>query len=167
MVNYANGKIYRIVCNTTGKQYIGSTTRPLSERLNGHKKDLNKHLKGNRKGCTSFEIINGGNYSIILIENVECKSKEELLSRERYYIESMSCVNKIIPLRTNAEYVSDNKEKIKIYHKNHYEENKEKHLNQQTLYRLNNSEKIKQRRENNKEKISLRRKYITKTIEIK
>ena len=160
MVNYANGKIYRIICNVTGKQYIGSTTRPLSERLNGHKKDLNKFLKGNKKGngCTSFEILNGGNYNIILIENVECKSKEELLSRERYYIESMTCVNKIIPLRTDIEYRNDNKDKIQLYHKTYYENNKEKYLNQQALYRLNNSDKIKQRIKNNKENISLRRK---------
>ena len=58
MVNYANGKIYRIVCNTTGKQYIGSTTRPLSERLNGHKKDLDKYLKGNRKkGAPHLKLL--------------------------------------------------------------------------------------------------------------
>ena len=147
MVNYANGKIYRIVCNTTGKQYIGSTTRPLSERLNGHKNDLNKYLKGNRKkGCTSFEIINGGNYSIILIENVECKSKEELLSKERYYIESMSCVNKIIPLRSNKEYKEDNKEKIRLNKREYRIKNKDKIKEQRILYDQVNKDKLSNRR---------------------
>ena len=37
MVNYQNAKIYRIVCNVTGKQYIGSTVSNLSTRLSQHK----------------------------------------------------------------------------------------------------------------------------------
>ena len=39
MVNYQNGKIYRIVCNTTDEVYIGSTVITLSKRLAKHNSD--------------------------------------------------------------------------------------------------------------------------------
>lgn len=81
MVNYANGKIYRIVCNTTGLQYIGSTTRPLSERLNEHKQNLKKFLNGKTHYVTSFKVLENNNFQIILIENVPCSRKEELLKK--------------------------------------------------------------------------------------
>jgi len=88
MPDYKNGKIYKIVCNTTGKIYIGSTTVLLCRRLAGHVNAYNKS-----KYSSSKEILDGGNYSIVLIENVVCETKEQLLKRERYYIESIECVN--------------------------------------------------------------------------
>jgi hypothetical protein len=47
MPNYANGKIYKIVCNITGEQYIGATTQKLSQRLTCHvsKKNTDKKYK--------------------------------------------------------------------------------------------------------------------------
>jgi hypothetical protein len=33
---YENGKIYQLVCNITGKKYIGSTVLSLSSRLSTH-----------------------------------------------------------------------------------------------------------------------------------
>ena len=60
MVNYADGKIYRIVCNTTGLTYYGSTTQLLYKRLHEHKK-----LK-----CSSKIIIEGENYDIILVDDI-------------------------------------------------------------------------------------------------
>ena len=93
MPDYKNSKIYKIVCNTTGKIYIGSTTVLLCKRLAGH---VNAYRKG--KYTSSKEILDGGNYSIVLIENMECDTKEQLLQKERHYIESIECVNKIVLL---------------------------------------------------------------------
>ena len=42
MVNYTNGKIYKIICLTTNDIYIGSTTKPLSTRLANH--ELNQSI---------------------------------------------------------------------------------------------------------------------------
>ena len=75
MVNYENGKIYRIVCNKTGKQYIGATTILLSARLSQHKKLFNT-----KKTCLSREVIEGDDYAIYLIEDCPCERKEQLLS---------------------------------------------------------------------------------------
>lgn len=126
MVNYQNGKIYRIVCNITGKQYIGSTTENyLCNRLRSHVGTYKT-----KKDTTSREVLENGNYSIILIENSPCNNKDELLQRERYFIESMECVNKHIPGRTDQEWRKDNKEIIKKknreYHKKNYKEINEK-----------------------------------------
>ena len=138
MVNYKNGKVYKITCET-GLIYIGSTTRPLKERLRKHKKDI----------CRCKDFINP---KIELIENVECETKTELLTRERYYIESIECVNLRIPLRTYEEslklrreqYSKCDKEARAKKRKEYYELNKDKMKAKNKLWREKNKEKTKQ-----------------------
>ena len=99
MVNYDNAKIYKIQCNETGETYYGSTVQALSKRKSVHK-DRAKHPS---LGLTSTPIINRGNWNMCLVESYPCKSKEELFARERHYIETCPCVNKIINNRDIAE----------------------------------------------------------------
>ena len=116
MNKYSRGKIYKIVDNTNGNIYIGSTIQILKERLRKHK---------NKQTCSSRLIINNGDYDIVLIENYPCESKKELEMRERYYILNNQCINVTIPGRTQSEYYHDNKEKIytkqRLYVENHKE----------------------------------------------
>ena len=129
MPDYSKGNIYRIVCNITGKQYIGSTTSTLSKRLSEHKRCYTHFLKkqGNYKCMTSYKIIEGNNFNIIqIVEEVNCKNKEDLLKKERFYIEKFDCVNKIYPLRTRKEYYINNESDIKEYQKRYKEDNKDK-----------------------------------------
>ena len=110
------GKIYKIVDNTNGNVYIGSTIKRLNKRLSDHKSKYNSYLNG--KGYydyTSFDIIKNNDYRIELIKFVIYKDKKELHLRERYYIENNICVNKFIPSRTLKEYRIDNKEYYKQY----------------------------------------------------
>ena len=148
MPNYKNGKIYKIVCNTTGKIYIGSTTVLLCRRLAGHVLD---NKRGKTTSCK--EILDGGNFSIVLIENLECDTKEQLLKRERYYIDSIECVNKYRPIVS----VEEKKEKMIGIHKNWYKNNKETILDKAKEYQQINKDKIAERkkiyRNNNKDKI--------------
>ena len=51
-----------------------------------------------------FEKYGINNTDIILVESYPCENKNELHSRERYYIENNNCVNKIIPTRTSKEF---------------------------------------------------------------
>jgi predicted GIY-YIG superfamily endonuclease len=95
-MKYEKGKIYKLVDNTNGNIYIGSTIQSLSKRKSQHKEIKNK--------CKSKLIINNGDYDIILIENYPCSSKEELFARERYFIENIECINKMIPGRTKKEW---------------------------------------------------------------
>lgn len=125
---YTNGKIYEIVCNMTGKRYIGSTILTLNRRLTGHKSGYKRYKNGNGLYMTSFNILEAGNYDIKLLENVCCKTKEELLIRERFHIENIECVNKIIPSRTEKEYLQTNKARRYEQYKQWKEANKEYRL---------------------------------------
>jgi hypothetical protein len=92
---YQKGKIYKIVCKTTNKIYIGSTCEKyLSDRLKGHriaykyKKDMTNYY------CSVFEVLKNNNYYIELIENYPCTCKDELSRRERHHINiTENCVN--------------------------------------------------------------------------
>lgn len=93
--NYTNGKVYRIVSFSTGKQYIGSTCDDLSKRMSKHGRDYRAWQEGKRSYITSFEILGHGDAEIYLIENVNCRSKDELHKREGEIIQVTDCVNKI------------------------------------------------------------------------
>ena len=144
MPDYKKSKIYKIVCDTSGEVYYGSTIQSLSMRLTGHRQDAKRHY------CSSKQIIDRGNYSIVLVEEYPCENKEQLCRRERYYIENNVCVNKEIPTRTMKEYREDNKEKIKEISREYREDNKERIKEWQE----NNKEKIKEYRVVNKERIN-------------
>tara|TARA_R110002012_G_scaffold263018_1_gene445521 strand:+ start:78 stop:464 length:387 start_codon:yes stop_codon:yes gene_type:complete len=79
---------------------------------------------------------------IILVENINCNSKEELLKKERWYIENNECVNKRIPGRTNKQYYQENKEKIAKLAKTYNEINRKKVLEIKKKYRDSNKEKL-------------------------
>jgi len=142
---YQRGKIYRLVCNTTGLQYYGSTIeKSLCERLSKHKYKYKQYfLEKTNYYTSSFEIIQNNNYEIILVELFPCNSKDELHQRERFYIENNKCVNKVIPCRTDAVYRLDNIEKIEEQQKEYYEKNREKVIEYQKTYEKKNVEKIK------------------------
>jgi len=124
MPNYQLSKIYQLICNTTGKRYIGATCqRYLCTRLAHHVSKNNK--------TSSREIIEGKNYEMVLIESYPCNSKDELHQRERYYIKTLDCVNKYIPCRTQKEYREDKKQQIKEYQKDYRQQKRDK-KNKQT-----------------------------------
>jgi hypothetical protein len=43
MVNYSDGKMYRLVNDIDDAEYIGSTTQPSCKRLVGHRGDAIQH----------------------------------------------------------------------------------------------------------------------------
>ena len=132
------GKIYKIVDNTNDNIYIGCTCKTLKERLSGHKSDYKKYLKGLCGNITSFDILKNNDYKIELLEDCKIKTKDELTSRERHFIEHNDCVNKVIPGRTDKEYRDANKENKKQY----YDLNKEHLIEKKKIYRDANKEKI-------------------------
>ena len=155
--DYLQEKIYKIVCNITGLIYIGSTVEQrLSRRLVEHRHQYNQYLKGEHNYISSFKVIDGGNYEILLIENYPCESSDELRRRERYFIESEECVNLNYPIRT--------KEDKRESEKKRYYENIEKESLRKKQFYAENKEKVdlrnKKWREENKEKESLRKKQF-------
>lgn len=112
VVNYNNGKIYKIVPNQGDEVYIGSTTRDrLCQRMEGHRSAYFrfKNGKGGKiTSCDLFDKYGIENCEIELIELVNCNSKDELHVRERFWIKSSNCVNKNIAGRSKKEYYQDN-----------------------------------------------------------
>ena len=108
MPNYQNSKIYKLVNDEMpNKIYYGSTIQKnLCDRLSGHKRDSKK------KNPSSKPLFEYGKVKIILVENYPCNTKDELLKRERFYIENNDCINHKIPSRTRKEHYQDNKEEI-------------------------------------------------------
>ena len=131
-IDYTHSKIYKIIDNTNGNIYIGSTTQSLSQRLGNHTKDYKRYCNGGFHFVSSFEIIKNGNYEIILIQEVNCSNKEQLHKIEREHIEANECINLRIPSRTQKEYKDaqkkyrdENKNRMKEYQKK-YREDKDK-----------------------------------------
>ena len=162
MPNYSDSKIYKIVCNTSGNIYIGSTTQQLCARLSQHVANYKDFVNGNRTNVTSFDVIKNKNYDMVLIESVQCGSKEELHRRERHFIETLKCVNKCIPLRTDEEYYEANKDKIKEREKKYRDSNKDKIKDRKKEYYEANKDKKKEYYEANKDKIKEREKEYRK-----
>ena len=99
--DYSLGKIYKIVSDQTDDIYIGSTCQKLlSMRLAGHKLSYARWLGGKHNYISSFEILKYDDCKIILIESYPCNDKNELLSRERYWVENTKCINKNVPSRS-------------------------------------------------------------------
>ena len=111
MVNYNNSKIYKIEAlnGEEGDIYIGSTTKEyLSQRMDTHRSNYKHWLKTNKSSelTTSFSLFDKygvENCKIILLENVNANCKDELHAKEAFYIKSLSCINKCLPIVNNEE----------------------------------------------------------------
>jgi hypothetical protein len=122
MVNYQNGKIYRLVGG--GLEYYGSTCSDLRHRLWNHKNICN--IKN--KKYSSYKLFETGDkVEIVLVEYFPCENKMELTARERWYIENNECVNKSLPNMTRKETTKRYYDSIKdTKRKEWYDNNKDK-----------------------------------------
>jgi hypothetical protein len=168
MVNYQQGKIYKIIDNTNGNVYIGSTCKAtLAQRLSQHNASFKRYAeKSVGNNYASYDILKNGDYKIILIELYPCDTKDQLRAREQYWIENTECINNRCAFLSPEEhkqydkqYYQQNKDRIKEYyeenkehiieqHKNYYEENKQTILEKNKEYNEKNKLKIKKRKQN-------------------
>ena len=152
--NYDQGKIYKITSKQTDQVYVGSTTLTLPERYSGHKSGY----KNKRDYLTAFEILQFDDAIIELIQLYPTTSSYFLRVRERYWIEALNSVNKVIPTRTQKEwrlanidiikikrkqYKIDHKEEIDAYNKRYDETHKAESMERSRKYRENNKNLIK------------------------
>jgi hypothetical protein len=114
---YQLGKIYKLTSEHTNKIYIGSTCEKLSRRLICHISHHKRWKNGNGRYITSFVLFELGLVQITLLENCNCDTKNELLSKERYWIEHHRdiIVNKYIPTKTDEELREQRNELTKQY----------------------------------------------------
>jgi hypothetical protein len=141
------GVIYKIVCNITNETYYGSTTN-YNHRMSAHLTRTDKQKQ--KAKCKSWDIINRGNFTFSIVEELICETKTDLLKRERYYIENNECVNIKIPYKTKEE-INEGKKKYRLEHK-------EELLKIHAIYRENNRERLREmetkRYHNKKEEIN-------------
>lgn len=180
MSNYNNGKIYKIepLNGEEGEIYIGSTTKDnLLDRFNTHKSRYKSYLNGLSSSLTSFYLFEKygiDNCKIILLELVNANNKNELQSIEAYYIKTLKCVNKNIPLRDRKQYYIDNINKKRKYYvdnknhiqtrmKNYYKNNATIIKDKMKKHREIKQEYYKKYREDNKDKM---KEYCKKYYEI-
>ena len=159
MVNYNLGKIYTLrTYNDDSLIYVGSTCQPLHKRHCEHKSKYKLFNNGAGNYISVFKIIDCGNVYIELLEDYPCDNKNQLHAREGHWIRKLDCVNMCIPNRTRKEWVTDTgyNDKLKDYHKQWYQTNRERCMHVNKQYNESNKDKIKERRhiynEQNKEK---------------
>jgi predicted GIY-YIG superfamily endonuclease len=109
MVNYSNGKIYKIEpINGDNMIYIGSTTKEyLSQRMDTHRRGYKFWKDGKVNKVMSNEMFDKygiENCQILLKENFSCETKDQLTAREAFYQRTIECINKRIEGRTKQEH---------------------------------------------------------------
>ena len=152
--------IYAIYAAPCMLPYHGSTTTTLEERRWAHKGQYNLWKEGKYGRCTAYDLFDAVGFDACIFEVVEelpedC-SKEQMLWRERWWMENHICVNKNRPICTKEEtdeqkrqyliehraealervknYVAENRDKVKEYKRQHYLANRAKILEQQRQY---------------------------------
>lgn len=126
MTDYSKSKIYRINSKNTDRYYIGSTVQPLRKVLTGHKR---------LKDSPSKQILDMKDVDIILIEEFECKTKEELNTRcEEIIKQHPLCINELVDKKEKKEHLKELRhasyERNKDTSQEYYETNKDKILAQ-------------------------------------
>jgi hypothetical protein len=168
---YSKGIIYKLCCKDPeiSEIYIGSTTNFIQRKKNHKNCCNNESSKAYNRYVYQVIRDKGGfeNWDMIQIELYEAKDKRNLISRERYWVETLkSSLNKNIPTRTKTEYQKDNKETLALKYKEWRENNRDTLLLKKKEYREKNKDAIalqqKEYRKNNKETVALRdkEKYI-------
>ena len=133
------GRVYKIITqNDDQLVYLGSTTKSLAVRLSQHKYEY-KLIKCGRteKNLTVFKVFESGDCIIELLEdNID---KTILHQRERFYIDTVKCVNKNIPSRSVKEYKKEyyqlNKQQIRDYKKEYRQKHTQQIRDYQKEYR--------------------------------
>ena len=168
---YTTAFVYNITDGTDN--YIGSTEKPLEERLKGHENDYKSYLEGKYHYVSSFDIIKKGNYRIELLEECNVNNKHELRVIEGTYQQEMQCVNKHIAGRTDKEskkkYCETHKVEIAERTKKWCEAHKVEIKEYREAHKVEIAEKNKKYYEAHKETIaeSMKKYRETHKVEIK
>ena len=155
MPDFSKSKIYKLV-SPKGLVYIGSTTKSTVARLSTHQSHYKAVKAGKRKYATTANLLFDEDFDGVqchLLEEYPCETLQDLKTRERYYIESMECVNEHLPTRTRKEYRDQHRDTRIEKMKEYYQKNKDYLKQKVKEYRDANADVYKEYYEKNKEKI--------------
>ena len=127
MPDYDNGKIYQLVFADRPERYVGSTTQELHQRLSGH-----RSTNASSKVKKLVDAVGRMNVRIILIEDYPCSNKNELLSREQYWIDKLKPDVNIKPAYIEDDIIDEKtkQEREKEIKQRQQEKEKEKEKNE-------------------------------------
>lgn len=131
--------VYRIVgpLGEAGIVYYGST-RNIEHRLSEHKSAYRSGVR-----CPSSKrLFDEYGVDACRMEVVE-EVKEDMIERERWWIENHECVNKAVPGRTHAEYLRASRGKRLAQMVVYQQANREKLRAQAVAYRTVNKDEIR------------------------
>jgi hypothetical protein len=163
MTDYSQGKVYKLhIAGIDELCYIGSTVMTLEQRLAKHKYQKTSGAQYQFASAPLFE--EGNDVCISLIEAFPCANKQELLTREAYWLlQHPDAINKNTPILTAEEKVVREKSKaLKSYYK-HHEERKEKHRQ----WLADNDERVKAYADANRENKNAKQRAKVRTQEQK
>ena len=116
---YADGRIFKLIDNTTGNVFINGTIRDLCQRVANYKSKYTSYLKKpNSKYLIEFEILKNNNYSIELIKMAPSKNKDELNKEIYKAISENDCINKNRNIMQNVNNLNFDHEFEKIFNEN-------------------------------------------------
>lgn len=136
MTSLITGRIYKITSPNTEQCYIGSTIQSLHRRFQKHISDWKSKEK--KRFFSSFFILENGDATIELLEEVQVESVRDLEMIEQNWIDktpnTVNMFKAYISEEHRAEYwkeyKQEHKEKYIEYYHNYYEEHKEKRAKQ-------------------------------------
>lgn len=151
MVNYKNGKLYKLTNSVNDDIYIGSTAETtLARRMTNHRKDAKT-----RKSYLyqQMRLIGIENFKIVLLEDYPCENKDQLRAKEDEWIQRLKPkLNQVRAYRTDeelrdykAQYYNEHKDKLLNQSIKYYEEHKDERLDYQAKYRDEHRDKINER----------------------
>ena len=164
--DFSKSKIYCIRNNINDEIYVGSSTQPLSKRMEKHRSTIKDIKRGKCSLYQRMKELGVENFYIELIEEYPCENIEQLRRKEGEWIRKMATLNDQIAGRTTREYYEEHIEDKKAYDKIYYDDNKEKKSAREKERYERDKERIKQRVKDryykDKDKI---REYTRQTIE--
>jgi len=139
------GFIYEIRCNYTNQVYYGSTKTSLKQRMYQHK----------QLTSTAKDIIERGNYTAKVLEEVIYKDKSELLMKERYFIQNNECINKCIPIINKDERKAHTAELSRKWYLAHQDSQKQKASIWQAIHKKEHCASVLKYQKKNREKLAI------------
>ena len=139
-MDYAKGKIYKLLNNIDDDVYVGSTCQSLSQRMAKHRSKVNTYTTPIYKKMRELGVQH---FYIELIDECPCDNIEQLRSIEGKYIREYGTINKRIEKRTDKQYREDNKECIRQYAEEYRLNNREKQKQYSHLHYKNNADDLK------------------------
>ena len=119
MIDYVNGKIYKLVNSVDDKVYIGFTCLSLSVRKTAL---VSEARVAGSSSCVYVHLNQVGwdNVQIVLIEAYKCDNVFQLLRRKNFWIEELKPT---LNTRLRKEYYGHDKLKFDVCNKEYYEDN--------------------------------------------